>query len=175
VKSDTGIAPDGRRYGRRRCRLARKKWDTAIADFDPDFVLVLVGGAGVAYREGKTLDPCDPDYQRVFYQDLREAISRLGKGGATVALTTTAHHVNFGGVEESRRKIQCLNAIRTRVAEETSAELIDLYQWTCPEQKCVELTGNTPLRSDGVHYRGAGADATSAWLLDQLAIRGTGE
>ena len=168
ILSDTGPAPDGSARGPLTCKRVRRLWSAAIEEFDPDFVLVLVGGNGKAFRNDKILLPCDPEYQTLYAKDLRAAVTRLGTRAATVVLTTAPPHLTLAGMDESRRKIGCMNEVRQAVANTSPATQIDLAQWACPNQKCPARGDGIALRSDGVHYRGQGAVLASDWLLDQL-------
>ena len=39
-----------------------------------------------------------------------------------------------------------------------------------PDRDCVEEVGGVPLRPDGLHYEGPGADIVARWLLAQIGV-----
>jgi lysophospholipase L1-like esterase len=53
-----------------------------------------------------------------------------------------------------------------------NAALVDLHGFVCPNgPSCVEDVSGIPLRPDGLHFDGAGADIVARWLLSQVGIR----
>jgi hypothetical protein len=57
-------------------------------------------------------------------------------------------------------------------AHPKSVRLVDLYAHYCDAaNRCKDrLPDGKPLRPDGTHYRGEGAQVTSQWILARLGI-----
>ena len=50
--------------------------------------------------------------------------------------------------------------------------IVDLHSFICPSRTdCIEEVDGVPLRPDGLHYEGPGADIVSRWLLTQTGVR----
>jgi hypothetical protein len=65
--------------------------------------------------------------------------------------------------------VDCYNRILRDAAAKGSAELIDLDAFVCPGRKCTLTSRGAPVRPDGLHFDGLGAEDTALWILAQIA------
>lgn len=126
------------------------------------------------FYRGNAVRPCAEPYESLYARSLREEISRLHSSGAKVVITTEAYvrYVQAGGglgaVALSDRAVDCANRIRRTVATQAGAQLVDLFDYTCPAGKCRLQQDGVTLRPDGLHYQGAGADIVARWVVAQI-------
>ena len=97
---------------------------------------------------------------------MRRDLTNLAAQGAHVAVTTTAYARNdFTGTD---RYTDCNNALLRKAARTSGAQLIDLFNYICPNGNCREKQNGVTLRPDGIHYQGPGGEIVARWLLDQV-------
>ena len=144
-------------------------WEAGVvARFRPRVVFWIVSdplGTGGTYR-GQRVRPCDAAYDTLYERRLKQEVAVLGARGAHVVVVTEAYS-RYLGVKKYDRGTDCQNRIRRQVATTTGAHLADLFEYVCPRGHCVVTRDGVTLRSDGLHYQGAGARIVAQWLLDQ--------
>jgi peptidoglycan/LPS O-acetylase OafA/YrhL len=149
-------------------RTCHPGWEVGVVQrFRPDVVLwVMSGPPNALWHDGRWLDPCSPSYAATFRVRLRDEVARLGAGGAKVVITTAAYSRYY--LYGSDAPINCENPLRREVAAATGAQLVDLFEYICPHGQCREKQDGVALRTDGLHYRGAGGRIVARWLIDQV-------
>ena len=87
-------------------------------------------------------------------------------GGAKVIITTSAYprFHNHGSDAPTDDE----NPLRRDVARSTHSQLVDLFEYICPAGKCRHDEHGVVLRSDGLHYVGAGGRPVARWLIGQI-------
>ncbi|HEX4490161.1 MAG TPA: acyltransferase family protein [Acidimicrobiia bacterium] len=145
-------------------------WEArAVAAFRPTVVYWIAstrGAIGGKYR-GQTMTGCSPLFDEVYERDLRREIAQLGRFGAKVVITTSAYSRRDGAANDPAQD-DCENAMRRSVAAATGSQLVDLFSYVCPKGECRSKIDGVTLRSDGLHYEGAGADLVARWLYSQV-------
>ena len=145
-------------------------WEAGVIErFRPDVVFWIVSdpaNRGLRYH-GHFVKPCEEPYDSVYKRDLREEITRLGARGAKVVVTTEAY-IRVYGAENVDHATDCDNRLRHTVAAETGAQLVDLFEYTCPHGECRGSENGVTLRPDGQHYHGPGGKIVARWLLNQV-------
>jgi lysophospholipase L1-like esterase len=152
------------------CPEWRELWSNAVAEVDPDVVLVHLGIS-------EDLVPgVDPPFMSGEASELRrrqmtEAASLLGAGGARVAWILPAVPLDNGVFYCGGRRtdsgcdprwIDRWNEDLAAVAASTGVQLVDVEGW-------VRGRGNDPAdRPDGLHLSGPALDAQATWLAEQL-------
>jgi hypothetical protein len=146
-------------------------WEAdAVSIFRPNVVFWVVSDIedhGLVYR-GHTVEPCTTAFNAIYERSLRQEVARLRAMGAKVVITTEAYNRSRDLVLSADAILDCNNRLRRQAADATGAQLIDLFNYVCPQGKCrVEQNGAT-LRPDGLHYQGPGGEIIARWLLDQV-------
>jgi lysophospholipase L1-like esterase len=103
----------------------------------------------------------------LYAEALTHEVGVLGAGGAKVVITTSAY-TRYLFMRSSDHAIACDNRVRRRVAAATGAQLVDLFQFICPDGQCRDKQNGVSLRADGLHYEGAGGAIVARWLLSQV-------
>lgn len=170
------------------CRAWRSSWAGAVAEFDPEVVVLHVGPWEVFDRvvDGTALAWGAPELDDLLRDALTDAVEILGGRGATVVLLASPPLDRTDGVSNAewtlaeRDRIAHLNGLLTDVAgsARVPVEVIDLGELVCPVPAtgCPGSHDGVELRGDGVHYTAEGAEVAADWLaprLRRLAIEGS--
>ncbi len=155
-------------------------WTAATEEFRPDVVFAAFGGGARSDPEvdGEFLVPCTPEYATWYNAQFSASIDELTATGATVVIATTPHweageFQGRGDVESwldiVNSRIDCIDALNVDVARSNpSVELVDLREFACPGDECLEELDGVKLREDGVHFQGEAATIVNAWVVPQL-------
>ncbi len=116
--------------------------------------------------------PCEPAFDAWFAGQVARSAAALSSAGASVYWATAAYYraeVNKH-TSELDDQIDCLNAVARSAAAASGGALsiLPLGEWTCPTRECLTERDGFTLRSDGTHYRDAGAGLANAWMLGQI-------
>jgi hypothetical protein len=115
--------------------------------------------------DGRRVGPCDPAVTHRYASELRRFVARTRAAGARPVIATYPVTVDDARTHAARRNVACANRVRRSVG----ADVVDLATHYCPAPApCVVSVGGTPLRPDGVHFRGPGASDAGAWIADRL-------
>ncbi|MFQ5416492.1 MAG: acyltransferase family protein [Myxococcota bacterium] len=168
------------------CDQVRAQWAKDVSELDPALVIVLEGWPGLGAKEirGGWHHPCESILDEAHAEDLEATVRQLQRGGRLVAVVASAppqvidapDYLTGGPgadlaplAELARRRMDCQNAVRRRVAERSGAILIDLDGELCPGGACRRMQDGALLREDGVHFAEPGGFPIATWLLDQFA------
>ena len=148
-------------------------WPSAVAQFDPDIVVMLLGATHVGGNRGDGwAKPCDALYKKWTSQGLTDAQRVLTSRGARLVISTTAYSPVFGFTPEVVPLTKCQNATFLRYAKQhPEVGLIDLAKRVCPKyDECQAIEQGIKLRPDFLHYQGAGALLITRWMIPQLGL-----
>jgi peptidoglycan/LPS O-acetylase OafA/YrhL len=154
-----------------------RNWTSAVRQFKPQVVLVILQCCSSTYRFGKTwLSPCDGAYEAIFRRDYEHAVRTLGSTGARVVLTTAPYTGEEELFRDARAGLDCSNRLRTQLASRMGLQVVDLLRWTCPNGvPCRRQEGNVVLRPDHVHFTGQGGEIAGRWILEQAGVIGSSQ
>jgi peptidoglycan/LPS O-acetylase OafA/YrhL len=160
------------------CRDWPRRWNWYLGRVQPDVALVFsVAPAGAArWLEGEWRRDCDPVFDRWYQSEYEHGLEVLGRTGARVAVTTIAYLDSDSDFDGRFPQADCRNETIRRAAAATGAQLVDLYDWACPNGRTCRTTVRTrsgrevELRPDGLHYSGPGGIVATRWILDQLGL-----
>jgi lysophospholipase L1-like esterase len=165
------------------CRPSwRARWADAVAEVDPDVVVLFVGTQEVWDRRvGSGLIPFDGEAgRRTARGELEDAVAVLAATGARVVLVTlpAADWSNWGLVLADPDRsvnnpdwVARWNEVVRDVVEDhpDSVVLADLAELLTPEGTfTAERDGITVRAADGLHLSLEGQDLTARWLTDLL-------
>jgi peptidoglycan/LPS O-acetylase OafA/YrhL len=167
VDVGTVTLPSGARFRGSPCDPA---WEAdVVKGFHPSVVFWVVtnpAGAGGTYL-GHEVGPCSSEWDDLYARALTHEVGVLGAGGAKVVITTSAY-TRYLFMRSSDHPIACDNRVRRRVAAATGAQLVDLFEFICPQGECRDKQNGVSLRVDGLHYEGEGGKIVARWLLSQV-------
>jgi hypothetical protein len=148
-------------------------WPNAVAQFDPDIVVLLLGASHIGGNRGDGwAKPCDALFKEWTSQALTDAQRVLTSQGARLVISTTAYSPVFGFTPEVVPLTKCQNATFLRYAKQhPEVGLIDLAKRVCPKyDECQAIEQGIKLRPDFLHYQGAGALLITRWMIPQLGL-----
>jgi hypothetical protein len=143
-------------------------WEVGVlTQFHPDVVFWVTSSPPDAlWQRNRWVPACSLLYATGFRAALTSEVARLGANGAKVVLTTSAYPRFY--LQGSDAAADCENPLRREVAASTGSQLVDLFKYICPQGQCRHDDHGTVLRSDGMHYQGAGGQIVARWLIDQV-------
>jgi len=152
-------------------------WRMAVRTFDPEVAILALGDVHQQryLLGGRWLSECDPAFASHFVAALDAGVAQLAARGAHVVLTTAAYSTLLGGEAANapvRADTKCVNTlIRLYASSHPRIQLVDLQRYVCPmRDRCLDTMRGAPLRPDGVHYRGPGAQIVARWVFAQVGI-----
>jgi hypothetical protein len=153
---------------REECVAMVPGWPNNIERFQPDLVLLMFGAVWAEWMvDGELLKPCDARYGEVMATEVRNGIASLSSGGARVALVLPPFHRVYG-LDREDRQYRCGHDVyRSVAAEFDNVVIVPLDEWTCPSGTCRDKVNGEPLRDDGQHFTGRGAEIALQWLFEQ--------
>ena len=152
------------------CEQWQTTWPPLLDRYRPRGLVFVLGASAVLDRRlnGAWTHACRADFDTWYHQSLLDRIDWVTSHSDTTVLLTISPWAEFGTLglpTDHQSRTDCLNTIYEQVLTERPAVVrIDLRDWLCPKGR----RSCQPLRSDGIHYRGAGADAAARWLIPEV-------
>jgi peptidoglycan/LPS O-acetylase OafA/YrhL len=166
-----GIVPvhsmGGTPHGNGNCA---RNWVDDTKELEPDVALIVIGGAfwstvKVGWR-WRTV--CDREWHDAYAKRLAELLTAIAPHAKRRVVLQSAYPVGKWQTPTLDDKVDCYNRILTDAATEAGAETIDLNAFACPDKTCTMESQGQPVRPDGLHFDGLGADDTCRWILARL-------
>ncbi len=154
------------------------RWASDVHDIRPDVALIFTVAPGGSARwvAGEWRKDCDPTYDRVARAEYERAIRLLQTDGPRVGITTIAYLESLSDADGRFPEVDCRNRTIRAAARATGATVVDLAHLVCGDQgRCKQTIttrsgGQAELRSDGLHYTGAGGVVVARYTLDRLGL-----
>jgi peptidoglycan/LPS O-acetylase OafA/YrhL len=147
-----------------------RHWERDVAELRPDVTVVVLGGAyfSTVKVSGRWQPVCDRGWHDAYAGRLRELLRAIEPGTARRVVVLAAYPVGHWQTPTLDDKVDCYNTILRDAALASGAEVMDLNAFVCPERTCVVTSRGAPVRPDGLHFDGLGAEDTAQWVLAQL-------
>jgi peptidoglycan/LPS O-acetylase OafA/YrhL/lysophospholipase L1-like esterase len=171
-----GITPvfsmSGPPHGNGNCA---RNWVTDVEELKPDVTAIVLGGAYFSTVEvdGRRRSVCHPGWGAAYGKRLRELLEAIAPHTKRRAVVLAAYPVGKWQTPTLNGKVDCYNRILKEAAESAGADAIDLNAFVCPNGRCTITSRDAPVRPDGLHFDGLGAEDTARWVLQQLRQPGT--
>jgi hypothetical protein len=65
-------------------------------------------------------------------------------------------------------RVDCFDALLAEIAKARNLPTVDLKTYVCPTQDCKITENGEPIRPDGLHFDGAGAEETARFTLREI-------
>lgn len=150
------------------------KWAADAALLKPDVTLVVLGGGFFAPIEidGEWLRVCDAKARRPYVAELVSLLLGMSRDAGTIVITLVPKPVGKWHKDLWDEQTACFNdAMREAATKVPGASTLDLYARVCPGDTCILESAGAPLRPDGMHFGGLGAEETAEWVLSQLGAK----
>ena len=150
------------------------KWESDVQEVHPDVTLVVLGGGFFARGkvEGRWQRACDRGWSTAYGKELRSRLAAIRPGAGHLMLTVVPYPVGLWVKANPHKLVDCFNDLQEAAAAKVGdVELLDLQAQLCGDGQCELKSGGAPIRPDGVHFDGVGAEEISRWVLGRL-LRG---
>ncbi|MDF2693133.1 MAG: acyltransferase family protein [Labilithrix sp.] len=166
-----GIVPvfsmSGPPHGNGNCA---RSWLDDVAELRPDVTVIVIGGAyfSTVRVDGRRRSVCHPGWHDAYARRLSELLDAMKPFTGRRIVLGAAYPVGKWQTPTLNGNVDCYNRILQDAARSSSAEWIDLNTFVCPEGKCTVMSRDAPVRPDGLHFDGLGAEDTARWVLAQI-------
>lgn len=149
-------------------------WEGDVAELHPDVTLIVLGGGFFApVRIGETWQlPCERGWHDAYARELTRKLESLRALGGLRVVMRVPYPVGTWDSLPVHARVECFNrTLDDAVAASPGAVTLDLASELCAGGTCRLESEGAPVRPDGMHFQGAGANATARWVLAQLRER----
>jgi peptidoglycan/LPS O-acetylase OafA/YrhL len=147
-------------------------WTADAAELQPETTLVVLGGGFFAPSviDGQKQRACEPGWRREYARELARNLAALRADGGRVRLVLVPDPVGEWTGVAPHATIACFNdTLREAALAAGGIALLDLAGQLCPEGVCAKESRGAPIRPDGLHFDGPGAEETARWVWSQLS------
>lgn|GEM_PF-6543554 len=137
-------------------------WVSDVAELRPDVTLVVMGGG--FFNEGACTAAFRDDYQK----RLSELTRAMGTHAGRIVITRVPYPVKSWRHSNVVARVDCFNRLLVDAAQRSKHDVLDLMSHVCPTLACQLDSGGKPIRPDGLHFDGGGAEDTARWVLREL-------
>ncbi len=150
-------------------------WLEDVKELHPDVTLVVIGGAYFSTVQvgGKWRRVCESGWHDTYVKGLSALLSEIAPFSRRRIVMLAAYPVGKWQTPKLNDDVDCFNRTLRDAAAAARAEVLDLNPYLCagPGHSCLMTSHDAPVRPDGLHFDGPGAEDTARWVLAQL--RGT--
>ena len=137
-------------------------WDKDAAEIRPDVTLLVLGGAFLNERA------CERAWQDSYEERILTLAEAMGPAAGQIVLTRVPYPMGEWRHGTVPARVDCFNGMLQRTARKGGWELLDVMGHVCPTPACVVESQGKPIRPDGLHFDGVGAEETARWVLREL-------
>ena len=147
-----------------------KNWESDLRETDPDVVLVLLAGAYFSKikADGQYRAACHPGYGRIYKDKLARRLRAVHALGPTPVVMLAPYPTGRWQTPSRNAEVDCFNASQREAARESDALVVDPLPSLCPNGTCTLTSDGIPVRPDGLHFDGAGADSFARWASTEV-------
>jgi len=145
-------------------------WTTDTQTLTPEVTLIVLGGAffNQALVAGEWQRACHSGFHAKYKQELKRLISELRPHTGSVVLTLAPYPMGRWRGPGVLEWVDCFDALLREVAAEEHLAFVDLMGFLCPTHECQLMSDGAPIRPDGLHFDGVGAEATARYVLREI-------
>jgi peptidoglycan/LPS O-acetylase OafA/YrhL len=147
-----------------------RDWIADVRELRPDVTLVVVGGAFFSKVKagGRWRTVCERPWHDAYTKELTRLLRAMAPEAGRRVVALAAYPVGKWQTPTLDDKVDCYNAMLREAAEASGAEVLDVASWLCPSRTCVVTSHEAPVRPDGLHFDGLGAEETARWVFGEL-------
>jgi peptidoglycan/LPS O-acetylase OafA/YrhL len=148
-------------------------WVEDVNELQPDVTFIALGGGFFAtmFVNGKEVTSCDPGWADAYRGRLLQLVDEMGPKAGRVMLMTVPYPMGRWRYEGIVERVDCYDRVLSDVAGARFLPQIDVREHVCPKAKGLEcnlLSDGEPIRPDGLHPDGVGAEELARWTLGQI-------
>ncbi|CAN5603928.1 acyltransferase family protein [soil metagenome] len=163
TRFDPGQHPD-------RAHGCAAHWVDDVAEIKPDVTFIVLGGGFFATMlvNGKEETTCSSGWSDAYRGRMIQLIDEMGPNAGRVMLMTVPYPMGRWRYDGIVERVDCFNKIIDDVAGAKFVPKIDVRTHLCPTLECNLLSAGEPIRPDGLHPDGVGAEELARWTLTQI-------
>lgn len=138
------------------------QWAADVAELRPDVTFIVMGGG--FYSENACKKKFHVDYQK----RVSELTQAMGKDAGQIVMARVPYPIKHWRHSNVMERVDCFNAMLVDIAQKSHYPMVDLMQYVCPTRECKQESEGKPIRPDGLHFDGGGAEDTARWVLGEL-------
>lgn len=143
-----------------------ESWVRDAAELRPDVTLVVMGGAYLGDQA------CEPAWLASYERRVLDLVAAMGSNAGRVVLARVPYPVGAWRHGRVLDQVDCFDAMLEKTAAKAHLGVLDLMSQVCPApgpaRDCLMESRGAPLRPDGLHFDGRGAEDTARWALHDL-------
>jgi lysophospholipase L1-like esterase len=117
---------------------------------------------------GKWRRVCESGWHDAYVKRLSTLLGEIAPFSRRRIVMLAAYPVGKWQTPTLNDNVDCFNRTLRDAAAAARAEVLDLNPYLCPGRTCLLTSHDAPVRPDGLHFDGPGAEDTSRWVLAQL-------
>jgi hypothetical protein len=137
-------------------------WPKDAAELRPDVTLIVMGGAFFHEKS------CEPAFRASYEARILERAKAMGANAGRIVLARVPYPLKAWRYGKVPAQVDCLNEMLVGTAKKGGFGVLDLMGHVCPTPACIVESQGKPIRPDGLHFDGAGAEETARWALREL-------
>lgn len=137
-------------------------WASDVAELRPDVTLIVMGG-GFFSKEA-----CSVSFRNAYEKRLFELTRAMGAHAGHIVITRVPYPVKHWRHSNVLARVDCFNEVLVDSAQKGKYDVLDLMHHVCPTVACNLESEGKPIRPDGLHFDGGGAEETARWVLAEL-------
>lgn len=137
-------------------------WAEDVAELRPDVTLVVQGGAFLNERA------CEAEWLASYEERVLHLTRAMGSNAGRVVLALVPYPLGGWRHGDVLDRVDCFDGMLRRTAAAGRMHVLDLKGHVCPTRACIVESRGHPIRPDGLHFDGVGAEDTARWTLREL-------
>lgn len=137
-------------------------WATDVAELRPDVTLIVMGGGFL------TETACSKPFQTAYDKRFFELAKAMEPHAGQIVITRVPYPVKDWRHSNVPERVDCFNEMLVKIAQKGQYDVLDLMHYVCPTRACTMESNAKPIRPDGLHFDGGGAEDTARWVLADL-------
>jgi hypothetical protein len=124
--------------------------------------LIVLGGGFLGAQA------CDDDWLARYQRRLVVLAETMSADAGRVVLARVPYPMGKWRHSNMLDRVDCFDAMLLRSAAAARWSTLDLLHHLCPTRACIAESAGQPIRPDGLHIDGVGAEETARWTLRNL-------
>lgn len=141
------------------CSMA---WATDAKELEPDITFIVMGGGYFSSNA------CKKDFAEDYDKRVFKLARMMGTAAGQIVIARVPYPIKAWRHSNVLERVDCFNKMLVNIADKYEFPMVDLMSHVCPTRECNMESDGKPIRPDGLHFDGGGAEETARWALSEL-------